>query len=61
MPFSIWLCYVFTIFLNIILDSIIKNTNNPDEILELGGGRNINNDNGGALSEGVRVINYENY
>ena len=51
----------FTIFLNIILDSISKNTNNPDEILELGGGRNINNDNGGALSEGVKVINYENY
>ena len=51
----------FTILLNIILDSISKNTNNPDEILELGGGRNINNDNGGALSEGVRVINYENY
>ena len=39
----------------------MKTNNSPDEIVELGGGKIINNDNGGALSEGVKVINYDNY
>ena len=50
----------FTILLNLILDAM-KANNTPDEVVELGGGKIMNNDNGGALSEGVKVINYDNY
>ena len=50
----------FTILLNLILDAM-KANNTPDEVVELGGGKIMNNDNGGVSSEGVKVINYDNY